>query len=50
MLRDGLKVCAYFYVCDIIPDGLKQDGSGEMMSDGGKEKWGPWMSLFSGQW
>ena len=32
------------YVCDVIPDGLKQDGSGKMMSDGGREKWGPWLS------
>lgn len=30
-------------MCDIIPDGLKQDGSGKM-SVGGREKWGPWLS------
>ena len=39
-LRDGLcvRVCVCVCVCEcvreIISDGLKQDGSGEMMSDG----------------
>lgn len=31
-------------MCDFLPDGLKQDGSGEIMSDGGREKWDPWVS------
>lgn len=32
-------------MCDIIPDGLQQDGSGEIMDDGGRQKWDPWVSL-----
>lgn len=32
-------------MCDIIPDGLQQDGSGEIMDEGGREKSDPWVSL-----
>lgn len=37
---NDIVLCVY----NVIPDGLKQDGSGEMVSDGGKEKWGLWVS------
>lgn len=38
--NNELILCVY----NIIPDGLKQDDSGEMISDEGKEKWGLWVS------
>lgn len=39
-----MHACVCACVHGIIPDGLKQDDSSEMVSDEGREKWGPGMS------
>lgn len=32
------------YVCDVIPDGPKQDGSGKMIEQWREREGGPWLS------
>lgn len=47
VLTDGQSIgliIVCICVCGIIPSGLKQDDSSDIMSDEGREKWGPWMS------